>query len=186
MESFSTGRLPVCVLFVLLAAAAHPGASKVWGADPPASGVPELSSDQPIHISADEMEADNRKRTVVFMGNVKVVQDSLTIDSRRLEITYTQSGEEKQGLGGNIDTITALEEVIIHFGTRVATTDKAEYRSVDGVLTLTGPGSKVVDGENSITGSRITLYRNSDRITVEGGKKERVKAVFFPSSRSQN
>jgi len=32
-----------------------------------------------------------------------------------------------------------------------------------------------------VTGERITIYLAEDRSLVEGGKQERVKAIFYPS-----
>lgn len=163
------------------------GTGPVLAADNGTSAVPGLSADKPIEITADELVADNRKRTAEFIGNVKAVQGDVVIQSERLQIVYSDTGgDSEKGLEGKIDTIAAAGDVTIRFGTRVATTDKAEYRSSEGVLVLSGEGSRVVEGDNSITGSRITLYRESDRITVEGGEEGRVKVIFFPSSQSKN
>lgn len=159
----------------------------VLAADTGTGTVPGLSADKPIQITADELVADNRNRTAEFIGNVKAVQGDVVIQSKRLQIVYSETGGgNKTGLEGKIDTIAAAGDVTIQFGNRVATTDRAEYRSSEGVLILSGEGSRVVEGDNSITGSRITLYRESDRITVEGGEEGRVKVIFFPSSQSQN
>jgi lipopolysaccharide export system protein LptA len=36
--------------------------------------------------------------------------------------------------------------------------------------------------DNVVTGERITIYLAEDRSVVEGGKEERVKAVFYPKN----
>jgi len=60
-----------------------------------------------------------------------------------------------------------------------AHTSEASYISASRLLVLTGPGSTVKSGRNSITGSRITLNRASGRITVENSADNQVRALFF-------
>jgi len=40
--------------------------------------------------------------------------------------------------------------------------------------------------DNVVTGERITIYLAEDRSVVEGGKQERVKAVFYPKNQEQS
>lgn len=186
MENFWNNRRTRATLLVIaLLLSSARGLAR--GAEESASPLPGLSSEEQVQITADELVADNQERSIEFIGNVEAVQGDIVIHSNRLRIIYSDSeGQQGQGLQGGVDTLTATGDVTIHFGNRVATTEMAEYRSNEGVLVLSGKGSRVVEGENSIIGSRITLYREDDRITVEGGEKERVKAIFFPSSRSQD
>jgi lipopolysaccharide export system protein LptA len=144
-----------------------------------------LNSKEQIKISADALDADNRNRTFVFTGNVKVVQGSTVITSDRLKVWYRADGESQNsaaGGGSQIKDIEASGNVVILFDGRTAKSEKAVYSADDETLTLIGESASIVDGKNTIRGSRITLYRAKDRITVEGSKKGRVEAVFFPSS----
>ena len=142
-----------------------------------------LNSREPIQITADTMEADNRDRTFAFRGNVKVVQGQTVITSERLKVWY-RGGEEAPataaGETGRIQDIEAEGNVEILFDGRTATSDKARYSAEDETLTLLGDQATIIDGPNTISGAKITLYRAQDRITVEGGSKKRVEAFFFP------
>jgi lipopolysaccharide export system protein LptA len=69
--------------------------------------------------------------------------------------------------------------VIIKFDDRVATSDQAVYMTETRILILTGPGSTIKSGNNSVTGDKITLYRNDGRIYVESSGEKRVKAIFY-------
>jgi len=44
---------------------------------------------------------------------------------------------------------------------------------------LSGNNSKIVSGNNSISGEKITLYRTTGRINVESSGGKRVEAVFY-------
>lgn len=143
-----------------------------------------LNSKEKIQISADRLDADNRSRTFVFKGSVKVVQGTTTITSDQLKVWY--QGDANQGADastGNtrIRDIEASGNVTILFDGRTAKSDKALYSTSQETLTLLGQTASIIDGKNTIKGTKITLYRAKDRITVEGSKKERVEAVFFPS-----
>lgn len=143
-----------------------------------------LNSKEPIQISADRLDADNRSRTFVFKGNVKVVQGTTTITSDQLKVWYqgdADPGTDPSDGNTRIRDIEASGNVIILFDGRTAKADKALYSTDQETLTLLGKTASIIDGKNTIKGTKITLYRAKDRITVEGSKKERVEAVFFPN-----
>ena len=68
--------------------------------------------------------------------------------------------------------------VIIKFDDRVATSDRAVYMTETKILILTGPGSTIKSENNSVTGEKITLYRDDGRIIVESDSEKQVKAIF--------
>lgn len=145
-----------------------------------------LNNKEQIKISADTLDADNRKQTFVFSGNVKVVQGTTVITSEKLKVWYkSDSGEQAVTQDGSsrIRDIEASGNVVILFDGRTAKSDKAFYSADNETLTLIGDNATIVDGKNTIRGSKITLYRAKDRITVEGSSKGRVEAVFFPDSK---
>jgi len=148
-----------------------------------------LNNKEQIQITADTLEADNRKQTFVFSGNVKVVQGTTVITSQKLKVWYkSDSGEQATTQNGSsrIRDIEASGNVVILFDGRTAKSDTALYSADNETLTLLGDNATIVDGKNTIRGSKITLYRAKDRITVEGSGKGRVEAVFFPSGKGSD
>ena len=152
-----------------------------------------LNSKTPINITADRLDADNRSRTFVFKGNVKVVQDTTVITSERLKILYVADDGEPTtapDAGGRIRDIEASGNVVILFDGRTAKSDKALYSADQETLTLIGDKATIIDGPNTIRGSKITLYRAKDRITVEGSRegqgKGRVEVLIFPNGKGAN
>lgn len=158
-------------------------AAPAAAADPP--GERDLLTGDRIKITADTLVAESAKRTAEFSGNVVAVQGTTVIHSDRLVIHYRE-GDTPSAPGGtpqgNIERIEAIGNVVIEMDQRVARSDRAVYEAASGTLVLTGPNTTVREGENSIQGSRVTLYRTEDRIKVEGEGRRRVEAVFFPSA----
>jgi lipopolysaccharide export system protein LptA len=159
------------------------GAGQIQAQQSPLSSP--LNNKEEIKISADTLDADNRNRTFVFGGNVKVVQGTTVITSEKLKVWYKSDGEQGATKEGNsrIQDIEASGNVVILFDGRTAKSDTARYSTENETLTLLGDNATILDGKNAISGSKITLYRAKDRITVEGSSKGRVEAVFFPDSK---
>ena len=157
----------------------------LWAQDSPLATP--LNSTEKIRITADTLEADNRHHSFVFRGKVKVVQGQTEVTSDALLIRYRPEKEEQEtdkvSPSGRIETIEATGNVIILFDGRTAKSDKAVYDGNLETLELIGEKSTVIDGPNTISGSRITLYRNEDRIKVESSpddRQDRVTAIIFP------
>ena len=84
--------------------------------------------------------------------------------------------------GDNIvRTVSTGNVRIITKDCRTGTARRAEYYDAEQRVLLIG-NARVWRDDNVVTGERITLYLAEDRSVVEGGKQERVKAVFYPKS----
>jgi lipopolysaccharide export system protein LptA len=168
-----------CLLFVLILVLAWP---VIPGAVADNTAQPQgATPDQKIRITADRLVADTKTGRAEFSGNVRAAQGSTVITSDRLEVLYDQAraGDAAGGSEAAIRSIVSSGNVVIHFDDKVATTEKAVYQSKTGIFTLTGKGTRVTSGDNTITGEKITVDRKSDRMTVESGGASRVNAIIF-------
>lgn len=166
------------MVFVGLIAAS----SAAPAAQPDSSREPAES--RQILITADQLTTHSEENFAEFSGNVEAVQGDFTIRSESLRIYFRRKGQasENEAVGqDSIQQIVAEGNVRIDTGRQTAKSDRAEYSIEDGTLVLIGEGSTVTDGLNRIEGSRLTLNRNTGKITVEGGE-QRVRAVFYPNS----
>jgi lipopolysaccharide export system protein LptA len=138
------------------------------------------SKGDPIRITADKLVTDNDKRSAQFSGNVKAVQENTVITTDRLTIFYKseKSSSTTSQPNNNIEKLIAEGHVRIEFDNKVAVSNQAVYIISERKLVLSGPGSKVVSGQDEISGSRITFYRDDGRVALEGDGKERVKAII--------
>jgi lipopolysaccharide export system protein LptA len=62
---------------------------------------------------------------------------------------------------------------------RTGTARRAEYYDLDQRVVLIG-NARVWQDDSVVTGETITIFLAQDRSVVQGGKQERVKAVFYP------
>ena len=136
----------------------------------------------PIIITAEQLDTDNKAKFAEFSGNVKATQADFVITSDKLRIYY--KGElintEKKGNDEEVlKKIVATGNVKITTDQYIANTETLEYDRASMTIILTGENSTVIDGKNSITGSKIILYQKDGRVQVLGSQKKRIKAEFF-------
>lgn len=134
-----------------------------------------------IHITADRLVAEGNSNNAEFIGNVKAVQETTVITSDKLKIFYKKvsSGAKDNSKGEeSIKEIIASGNVKILFDDKIAETEQAVYTAENRVLVLNGPDSRITSGKNTISGSKITLFRDDGRVKVEGGANKRVEAFF--------
>ena len=147
--------------------------------DAPA-GKPLPGTENPIRITADSLITDPRNRTAEFIGHVLATQGDTTITSDKLKVYYEKGTPSEPASGMDaIVRMVAQGMVKIVLGDTVAHTEHAEYIAAQRIVVLSGPNSRIVDGNNSISGQKITLYRDDRRIHVAGTQKEPVEAFFY-------
>ncbi|UCF91094.1 MAG: hypothetical protein JSW39_22880 [Desulfobacterales bacterium] len=161
----------------------------VWvrAADPPKPH--DSTPENEIQITANQLIATSKEGYAEFSGEVRTTQADFVITSDRLRIYYEGDlvNSAKKNTGQNrIKKILATGNVKIKSAQYDAATDQLEYDVPTMVLVLSGANSAVISGKNSITGSKITLYRADGRVKVEGGQHKRVKAVFYSEGEASN
>jgi len=160
------------------AAAPAPAAPKTKPAEPAgkgAPGPPGIGRGAPVTVDADQLENLQKEGLVVFTGNVVASQNTSTHYADRMEVYLDPKGD------GIVRTVSTGNVKIITKDCKIGTARRAEYHDAEQRVVLIG-GARVWQDDNVVTGERITIYLAEDRSVVEGGKQERVKAVFYPKS----
>jgi len=132
----------------------------------------EFNKKEPIYITSDWMEVDQKKNTITYKGRVVTIQSEMTMRSETLTAVYDP--EMKQ-----IKQIIADGKVNAVQGNRMATGDKAIFDDQAKTVTLTG-NPVMRQGNSQITGSRIIYYIDQDRAVAEGKDSVRVQVTVFP------
>ena len=132
---------------------------------------PQATTAETIYITSDRMELDQKKNTVIYMGNVVTERGDVTMKSETLTATYNPELKRLTG-------VVAEGNLEVTQGNRVATGAKAVFNSDNNSVVLTGD-PVIRQGNSQVSGSRIILFINEDRGVVEGGN-QRVKAIIFP------
>jgi lipopolysaccharide export system protein LptA len=128
-------------------------------------------SQEPIFVTADRMEVEHKKNSIVYRGRVQATQGDLIMQSDVLTAIYHA---EMKG----IREIVAEGSVRVTQGEHVATGERAVYNGSEQTITLTGNPS-VRRGSSQVSGARIVVSIAEDRAVVEGGQ-QRVRATIYP------
>ena len=143
---------------------------------------------QKVYVAADKLIADNNAQTAEFIGNVSLKRGNSVINAEQLIIYYESKTENKKV---EADRKEMIKKFIARGNVRIrseqidARAQEAVYSRSDRTIILSGPDAQVTKGNNSLAGSKITLYIDTEDVRVAGGKKERVKAEFGPPSESK-
>ncbi len=159
----------------------------IWGACPSrAAAAPEAAAGpvpatDKLHAVSDRIVFDSAQSCAELTGHVKVTQGQTVITADQLKIFYKKDAADAgQPAGDNaIDRLEATGNVRIALDGGVASSEKAVYLARTKTLTLSGDSAKFVRGDNAITGSVITVNRESGTVTFESSDEQPVEAVIF-------
>ncbi len=135
-------------------------------------------SDQPLRISSQVLEADNKNMVITFRGKVLAKQGDLAMHADVARVYYERKGE-----GTEIREIVASGNVKIYEGDRLATGNKAVLNHREQKIVLTEQ-PKVWQGKDMVSGEKITILLREDKSIVEGGPDRRVEVILYPKNES--
>jgi lipopolysaccharide export system protein LptA len=128
-----------------------------------------FASSKPVKITSESLEADNKKSTVTFKGNVVAKQEDMVIVADTMTVDYEQKG--------GIKTVQASGNVKMSQADRVATGTRIIFYNPEQKIVMTG-NPKIWQGDNLISCDKITVLLEEDRIFFEG----KVDSTIFPKS----
>ena len=128
---------------------------------------------QPVTIDSDKMERFGKESLVVFTGSVVARHNNSVQYADRMEIYQDEKGDRI------LRTVSTGNVRIVTNDCRTGTARRAEYHELEQRVVLSG-NARVWQEDNVVSGEVITIYLSQDRSVVQGGKQERVKAVFYP------
>jgi lipopolysaccharide export system protein LptA len=146
----------------------------------------QQQSKSPIEITADMMMTDSQMHAAVFSGNVTATQGETRLTADSLKIIYKAGGGAGAVAANDIERLEASGHVRISFDNKLAVSNQAVYIIEERKLILEGPESKVISGQDEITGSKITFHRDDGRMTLESDDRSRVKAIIHSGQRGLN
>lgn len=157
--------------------APRPGDGGPGGSAPVPGMASRVEGDRtaPVTVDADRLEAFQKEGLVVFTGNVVARQSTSVQYADRMDVYLDPAGDRiaRTVSTGNVRIVTT--------DCRMGTARRAEYYDAEQRVLLIGD-ARVWQEDNVVTGERITIYLAEDRSLVEGGRQERVRAVFHPRS----
>ena len=114
--------------------------------------------DGALEITAPHTEWDLSQREATLSGGVVAVRDDLRMECERMIVNFSDPGQ--------VERAVATGAVRVSLGDRLATGQKAELTTANGVVVLTGSPS-LSDGANHMRGERIVLWLDDQRVECE-------------------
>lgn len=118
-----------------------------------------LKRDSPIVITSDTLVADNKNNTALFEGSVVATSQDIMIFSDKMTVYY---GSENS----KVAKIHAVGNVKVQKDQMAIFSEEAEYIDDEEKIVFTG-NPKVIENDNSITGTRIIYFLKDDRAVIE-------------------
>jgi lipopolysaccharide export system protein LptA len=140
---------------------------------PPGGARAKAERRRPLTVDADRMERLGKESLVIFTGSVVARHDNSVQYADRMEVYLDEKGNRV------LRSVSTGDVRVITRDCRTATATRAEYVDLEQRVVLIG-NARVWQDDNVVSGDTITIDLSQDRSVVQGGKQERVKAVFYP------
>lgn len=120
-------------------------------------------------IRGDAAEMQRGDDSLTFESNVKVTQGKVAMESRTATLHYAKAPPGKlRAKEGSVRYLVARDDVVIREQAgRYTRSQVAEFYGVTDTIVLTGYPS-VYDGDDAVSGDRITLYRSTGVVEATG------------------
>ena len=119
-----------------------------------------IKKNEPITITSNQVEIDNKKRVALYSGNVFVKKGDLSINAQQVEICFGKNEDE-------LKLIKATGRVHIFFKEYEAKAKNCIFNNKTQEISLTGnPEAK--QGDNWVKGETITYFLSQERVVVKG------------------
>jgi lipopolysaccharide export system protein LptA len=147
---------------LLTAAAATAALGGLAQAQDAVSALRGHNSNAPIDVASDRIEVQDRADRALFVGNVKVRQASLTLDTERLSVAYSSGG------GIQIRRLDASGGVVVRSPSETARGDFGIYDLDKRLITLVG-AVRLSRRGSEVNGSRLVIDLDTGRAVIDGG-----------------
>jgi lipopolysaccharide export system protein LptA len=131
----------------------------------------------PVEVRANHLVYRDSERQAHYEGGVTVTSSDLTVTSNQMDVFLAPAGGSSSppAVGpAKLEKIVASGSVVLTEPNRRGTGNQLVYTASDDKFVLTGGPPSIFDAERGkITGVSLTLYRQSDRVVVEGDSSSR-------------
>lgn len=126
--------------------------------DAPIAGA-SSSTNEPLHVEADEIVYDTQTRTTAFAGNVRARKGKVDLEAKRMiAVSGADGGLERAWTEGG--------PVVASEGARRATAGRASFQGRGQRLVLEDE-PLLVEGDSSLRGKRVIFFLGEDRVEVD-------------------
>ncbi len=130
-----------------------------------------------ITIESGSLEWDMKEKTMVFDEGVVARGEELTIECNKAFV-YLNDGSAENGSQPEVNRVVAKGKVKIIRPDGEGMAEEAVYDVTEQKVDLIGQPAVFKRGNDSLKGSKITLFKDKEHVKVEGP----VKVVIHPKS----
>ncbi len=151
--------LPLVAILLLAAASAADLRAQF-----PEGKPPELQSHPDATIvTSNTFRLDMNIHQGFFNGNVIMVTTNMKLRSNEMTVFFDETGSQ-------VKRLIARGDCVLEQTKRTGKSTQMEYIVADNKLIMTG-NPEVIDDQNHVTGTVITLFRDTDQMQVDGHSK---------------
>ncbi|MGH1351282.1 MAG: LPS export ABC transporter periplasmic protein LptC [Methyloligellaceae bacterium] len=134
---------------------------------------------EPINITSNLLQINNKIQTAVFQGQVSASQSNVSLQANSLQVNYKSGGKQTKTDGSqSIKEIVAQDNVLIQTANgQQATAQTSIFDNEKQLVTLLD-GVTVKQGQNSLTGQKLIIDMNKRHSYFPPGG--RVNGIFIP------
>lgn len=144
---------------------------------------------QPLVITSDRLEMDDKRHQATFSGHVLVVEGAMRMTAETMTVVYQQE-TKKKGNRTEVREVRAEGQVRLQDGVHQGSAGRAHYDTQRRTLELIGGGKEPAtiqsEGQNRLEGEKILLQlsqeRRVEKVVAEGGEGGRVRARISPET----
>lgn len=136
-------------------------------------------NNDPINVESDRLEIDDKKKTALLTGNVRVIQGKSVVTGTEMRVFYLRKGEDNKTKSG-VDRIEINGNVKITSGQNTASADKATVNLIKNSATLTG-NVILTQGENRAEACSLWVDLETRNTKLNHSCKQRIKIVASQS-----
>lgn len=156
-ESVAISRVALPLALVSSLAWAVPAASQAI------SALKGHDTHAPVDVTADRIEVQDKANRAIFSGNVKIVQNEMTLTAARVTVIYSDaSGDNPQ-----VQRMDASGSVYLVDPSETARGDFGVYDTQRRLITMLG-NVTLTHGANVVHGARLVMDLDSGRSTLDG------------------
>lgn len=136
---------------------------------PVSFGTGENTSDQPVEVTADQLDLNQQAGTALFTGNVVITQGIMRLTGPRVDVSYGPGPDGET----QVERVDASGGVTLINGEEAAEAERAVYTITSGQVVMTGD-VLLTQGPNAVAGEQLTFDVDTGTGVMEG----RVRVIF--------
>ncbi|VVM08535.1 hypothetical protein MAMC_02249 [Methylacidimicrobium cyclopophantes] len=151
--------LPLLACSILFASSVP----ELWGQFPEGKPTELQSHPDATVVTSNTFRLDMNIHQGFFNGNVIMVTNNLRLRSNEMTVFFDETGNQ-------VKRMIARGDAVLEQAKRTGRSSQMEYIVAENKLIMTG-NPEVIDDQNHVTGTVITLFRDTDQMQVDGHSK---------------